>query len=191
MIHPVLKKGCKVMQKLLPPLLKCKPSPCKAIWSSKVIPACKVRPLAKTDSFLGYQLMVFAKKTKKHVVFDAQIDLDIFCRTGNFSCVRTCEDSDRQIICSGRLNLKDNFLKGNREDRDSVDVLSLLFYENGICEAIPGFMTGKQVDFQIQAYIARGHDFCKKALDCFNIQYFFNECGKSLLKFVQEQTKNV
>ena len=178
------------MQKLLPPLLKCRPSPCKVIWSSKVIPACKVRPLPKTDSFLGYQLMVFAKKTKKHVVFDAQIDLDIFHRTGNFSCIRACEN-DFQTICAGRLNLKDNFLKGTGDDGDSVGVLSLLFYENGICEAIPGFMTGKQVDFQIQAYIARGHDFSQKVIDCFNIQYFFNECGKSLLKFIQEQTKDV
>ena len=179
------------MKNLLPPQLKCKPSPCEGIWTSKVIPACKVCPLPKTDSFLGYQLMVFAKKTKKHVVFDAQVDLDIFHRTGKYSCIRTCEDSDRQTICSGRLNLKDNFLKGNGDDGDSVGVLSLLFYENGICEAIPGFMTGEQVDFQVQVYIARGRDFSQKAIDCFNIQYFFNECGKSLLKFIQEQTKDV
>lgn len=181
------------MQKLLPPLIKCKPSPCKAIWSSKVIPACKVRPLPKTDSFLGYQLMVFAKKTKKHVVFDAQIDLDIFHRTGNSSCIRTCEDGDRQTICSGRLNLKDNFLKGTGEQYGySVNSISMKFFEDRVCQAIPYLVAGPQDDFPICVSVARGRDSGHNPMDTyFSLSYLFNECGKSLLKFIQEQTKDV
>lgn len=180
------------MKMLLPPLLKCKPSPCECIWTSQVIPACKVRPLPKTNSFLGYQLMVFAKKTKKHVVFDAQVDLDIFHRTGTFSCVRACENDGMQTICSGRLDLKDNFLE---DFGGAVSLLRLQFFEDGVCWASPSFRTGKQGDFQILVDIARGYDHKRRVPDeppsCITISYLFNECGKSLMKFIKEQTKDV
>ena len=181
------------MKNLLPPQLKCKPSPCECIWTSQVIPACKVRPLPKTNSFLGYQLMVFAKKTKKHVVFDAQVDLDIFHRTGNFSCVRACENDGMQTICAGRLDLKDNFLNGKGEQYGySVNTISMKFFEDGVCQVVPYMVAGPQDEFQIYVSVSRGRDHGHDPMDTyFSLSYLFNECGKSLLKFVQEQTKNV
>ena len=181
------------MKNLLPPQLKCKPSPCECIWTSKVIPACKVRPLPKTNSFLGYQLMVFAKKTKKHVVFDAQVDLDIFHRTGKYSCIRTCENDGMQTICAGRLNLKDNFLEGTGESSGySVNSLNLCFFEDNTCIAGVYMAPGPQQDFDISMRVARGYDKHDDPMTmCFALSYLFNGCGKSLLKFVQEQTKNV
>lgn len=181
------------MKDLLPPHLKCK-SRDPNIWVSDVIPAFKVRPMNQKDNlFAGCCLMIFAKKTKKHVVFDAQVDLDIFHRTGNFSCIRACENDGMQTICSGRLNFKDNFLEGHGDFLgDAVSLLRLQFFEDGVCWAYPSFRSGKQDDFQILIDIVRGYDHKKRVPDeppAYNtISYLFNECGKSLLKFVEKMT---
>lgn len=137
--------------------------------------------------------MVFAKKTKKHVVFDAQVDLDIFHRTGKYSCIRTCENDGMQTICAGRLNLKDNFLEGTGESSGySVNSLNLCFFEDNTCIAGVYMAPGPQQDFDISMRVARGYDKHDDPMTmCFALSYLFNGCGKSLLKFVQEQTKNV
>lgn len=179
------------MQDLLPPLLKCKPSPCKDIWMSDVIPACKVRPLSATDSFLGYQLMVFAKKTKKHVVFDAQVSIEKFIRTGTWTCKHTC-DPGVLPVSAGRMDLKDNFLVGKGKKYGlSVSALNLTFFEDDVCLADPMYVPRKQGDFQIVVYVCRGYDHERKMRDRGSLAFLFNDCGKSLLKFVKERTKDV
>ena len=182
------------MQKLLPPLLKCKPSPCKDIWMSNVIPACKVRPLHKTDSFLGYQLMVFAKKTKKHVVFDAQVSIEKFIRTGTWTCKHTC-DPVVLPVSAGRMDVKDDFLTGEGEKfGHSVSVLCLTFFENDVCLVKPLYASGKQGDFQIVVDVCRGYDHKRMSDHPYayrSLSFLFNDCGKSLLEWVKEQTKDV
>jgi hypothetical protein len=162
---------------------------------SNVIPACKVRPLPETDSFLGYQLMVFAKKTKKHVVFDAQVSLEKFIRTGIWTCKHTC-DPNVLPVSAGRMDLKDDFLRGKGDDfGHSVSVLCLTFFEDDVCLVKPMYASGKQRDFQIIVDVCRGYDYKRRTPDAppayRTLSFLFNDCGKSLLKWVKEQTKNV
>ena len=175
------------MKDLLPPHLKCK-SRDPNIWVSNVIPAFKVRPMNQRDNlFAGYVLMVFAKKTKKHVVYDAQITQGMFKRTGLFTCEPTC-DSALGYVCAGRLNCKDNFLKGNGEQYGySVNSLSLGFYEDDRCECVPYMVAGPQGDFQTVVQVARGYDgkTAPKSVAYATISYVFNDCGKSLKKWVE------
>ena len=180
------------MENLLPPFLKCKPSPCKEIWMSNVIPACKVRPLPETDSFLGYQLMVFAKKTKKHVVFDAQVSIESFIRTGTWTCMHACEPRVLPVS-AGRMNLKDDFLTGKGENFGcSVAALTLTFFEDDACLVGPIYASGKQRDFPIVVDVCRGYDYKGRTPDAppayRTLSFLFNDCGKSLMKWVKEHT---
>lgn len=173
------------MVKLLFPEMECKSSSDGDIWTSNVIPAFVVRPMPQGNDFMGYQLVILAKRTKKHVVFDAQVMYGRYIRTGDWKCRASSDRSE--IVAAGRLNRKDNFLKGSGDDYGrSVSALELQFFENDVCRVVPSFRAGSQCAFQIVVGIARGRDASRHELReaYFSLSMLFNECGKSLLKWL-------
>ena len=181
------------MDTLLLPLLKCKQPVSDVVWTSPVIPAYATRPLCDDDIFVGHQLMAFANPTRHHhVVFDMQVTSGRYFRTGWNTCIADPAGGER--VCYGRVNLKDNFLKGKGEFLGhSASLLQLQFFENNICVAVPFFYSGsaKSRDFQIKVDVARGYDKRKDSLSdtYFTLSMLFNEGGKSLTKWMDKVTK--
>ena len=89
-------------KELLPPSLKCR-QPGGDLWYSDVIPAYKVRPTGSGDVFVGLQLQISAKRTRKHVVYDALVVQRPFVRTGNLACRPSCKRI-LGFVCAGRLD---------------------------------------------------------------------------------------
>ena len=180
------------MQNLLPPSLQCEQNSDKNIWVSEVIPAFKVRPCPEDDYFAGYQLMIFAKKTRKNVVYDAQVNLGWFYRTGNFTCRTGCS---KAFGCLGaaRLKQKNNFLAKCVRDNNSLSPLSIIFFEDGKCYLdVDSFCFCDDGEFQIICEFARGYDFNHRNemeiiedTHC-NISLVFNESGKSLIIWMRK-----
>ena len=169
------------MRNLLPPSLSCEQCSDKNIWVSEVIPVFKVRPCPEDNYFVGYQLMIFAKKTRKSIVYDAQVNIRYFDRTGNFTCRSSCSES-LGCLCAGRIDLKDCCL-GNFTE------LQLLFFEDGkvwaTCATAPG------EDYKsIYVKIPRGYDSVKRHKDegfAYNIiSLLFRESGESLNAWVRK-----
>lgn len=170
------------MQNLLPPTLKCRqPQSGGNIWYSGVIPAFKVRPMERGDIFVGLQLQIFARHTKNHVVYDAQVVLGQFVRTGNYACRPSCEHT-LGFLCSGRLSLKDDCF-------DSFDELDLQFFEDGKVWITPASAPGEHDISPIVVKIVRGYDSVKRNKDegyAYNgITILFKDSGDSLKKWLR------
>lgn len=170
------------MQNLLPPTLKCRqPQSGGNIWYSGVIPAFKVRPMERGDIFVGLQLQMFARHTKNHVVYDAQVVLGKFIRTGNYTCRSSCEHT-LGFLCSGRLDMKDGCF-------DSFDELSLEFFEDGKGRVFPACAPGENDVSPIVVQIVRGYDSVKRKIDegcAYNgITIWFKDSGNSLKKWLR------
>ena len=168
------------MQNLLPPSLKCR-QPGGDIWYSDVIPAYKVRPMERGDEFVGLQLRIFAKRTKKHIVYDALVVQGPFVRTGNFVCSPSCKRT-LGFLCSGRLSLKDDCF-------DTFDELDLQFFEDGKVWITPASAPGEHDISPIVVKIVRGYDSVKRNKDegyAYNgITILFKDSGDSLKKWLR------
>lgn len=168
------------MQNLLPPSLKCR-QPGGNIWYSDVIPAFKVRPMERGDLFVGLQLQMFARHTKNHVVYDTQVVLGSFVRTGNYTCRSSCEHI-LGFLCSGRLDMKDSCF-------DTFDELNLEFFEDGKGRVFPACAPGWHNISPIVVQIARGYDSVKRKKDegcAYNgITIRFKDAGDSLKKWLR------
>lgn len=140
---------------LLPPRLEERRSD-RNVWMSDVIPAFQVRPARDDKWFMGFQLLLFAHKTKRHIVYDAQVDYGQYERTSTFGCRMSCMGSCG-CLCSGRVDLKDNFLK-----RLGTGILRLQFFEDGVVWASPSDRDPDDLAYPIAVYIARGYDSVKK-----------------------------
>lgn len=165
---------------LLPPSLKCR-QPGGDIWYSDVIPAYKVRPTGGDDEFAGLQLQIFAKRTGKHVVYDAQVVQGLFVRTGNFVCRPSCK-SILGFVCAGRLDLKDC-------DFESFHELHISFFEDGKAWVSPvGFSDRRSP--MVRVNVLRGYDLAKQKKDegfaYMGMSVMFRECGRSLMKWLRE-----
>jgi len=173
------------MNSLLPPYLICKRNELDTkIWTSEVVPAYKIRPINRnSNDFAGCQLMVFAKKFRGHIVYDAQVNLGLFCVDGLFTCRPTCEKSFG-CVCSGRMNLKDDFLSS--PDRGST-LLDLNFFEDGICKVHPHLEFMYPEEFNIDVRVARGRDCVKGAdrVDNYTIEFLFKASGRSLADWMK------
>lgn len=168
------------MQNLLPPSLKCR-QPGGNIWYSDVVPAYKVRPMKSGDEFVGLQLQIFAKRTRKHVVYDALVVQGPFVRTGNF----VCSPSRKRVLgflCSGRLDMKDSCF-------DTFDELSLEFFEDRKVRVFPVCAPGGRNISPIVVQIVRGYDSVKRKKDegcAYNgITIWFKDAGDSLKKWLR------
>lgn len=168
------------MQNLLPPSLKCR-QPGGNIWYSDVIPAFKVRPMGRGDEFVGLQLRIFAKRTKKHVVYDALVAQGPFVRTGNF----VCSPSRKRVlgfVCAGRLDLKDR-------DFESFHELYISFFEDGKAWVNPEGHPDRRGPV-IMVNVVRGYDSVKRAsregFAYKGMSVMFRECGRSLMKWLKE-----
>lgn len=177
------------MYSVLPPSLKCRQSDNRNVWMSDVIPVGKVRPGCEIGSepvydpgctFLGFQLLVFAKKTSRgHVVYDAQVDMGTFLRSGIEGCIPSCLPSIH--MCAGRLDRKGDFMK-------EVRLLDLTFFENAVwAETYKGemFMDGVAVN------IVRGRDTTARRrgevwASGAPIEFAFDGAGVPFRKWVEE-----
>lgn len=170
------------MQNLLPPSLKCR-QPGGNIWYSDVIPAYKVRPMGSGDEFVGLQLQIFAKRTRKHVVYDAQVVQGPFVRTGNFVCRPSCTRIlFHGFVCAGRLDLKDC-------DFESFHELHISFFEDGKAWVSPVGSSDRSSPM-IRVNVLRGYDLAKQKKDegfaYMGMSVMFRECGRSLMQWLKE-----
>lgn len=168
------------MQNLLPPNLKCR-QPGGNIWYSDVMPAFKVRPMERGDEFVGLQLRIFAKRTKKHIVYDALVVQGPFVRTGNFVCSPSCKRT-LGFVCAGRLDLKDR-------DFESFHELHISFFEDGKAWVKPEGRSDRRSPM-IRVNVLRGYDLAKRKEDngfaYKGMSVMFRECGRSLMKWLRE-----
>lgn len=168
------------MKELLPPSLKCR-QPGGNIWYSDVIPSYKVRPMGRGEEFSGIQLQVFARRARRHVVYDAQIVLATFTRTGASTCSPSCNHVSG-FLCAGRLDMKDDCF-------DSFDVLHLQFFEDGKVWVTPASTPGGHDVSWIEVQIGRGFDSVNRKKDegvaYSEITILFNDSEDSLKKWLR------